>query len=167
MEDMCIRCGTCCKLIPVDSEKMLLLRDGLKDIDLAFYESLIPVSIEEARLVNESYVENVQNIFPNASFFRCKYLGADNLCSTFDKDDSCQAFPSHPLALVPDECGYYGEFFIQSEEIKQKVRKYKEEVIYYEAMIASGCKEEKVYHKIIDSLNRFIDKYAPYGSYDW
>ena len=25
----------------------------------------------------------------------------------------------------------------------------------------------KVYNKIIDSLNRFIEKYAPYGSHNW
>ena len=28
-------------------------------------------------------------------------------------------------------------------------------------------KEEKVYLKIIDSLNRFIEKYTPFGSHDW
>ena len=63
------------------------------------------------------------------------------------------------IAIVDDDANW-------REEIKQKVRKYKEEIVYYEAMIASGCKEEKAYLKIIDSLRRFIDKYAIYGSHD-
>ena len=167
MEDLCNRCGMCCKLIPIDIDKQLLLRDGLQEINPAFMESLIPLSMSEARLINENYVENVHNIFPNAEFFKCKHLADDNLCTTFEKDETCKTFPSHPLTFIPDECSYYGEFFIKSEEIKQKVRKYKEEIIYYEAMIASGCKEEKVYLKIIDSLNRFINKYEPFGSKDW
>ena len=167
MEDLCNRCGVCCKLIPIDIDKQLLLRDGLQEINPAFMDSLIPMSLDEARLVNECYVEKVQNIFQNVSFFKCKYLTDDNLCTTFEKDESCKNFPSHPLTVIPEDCGYYGEFFVKSEEIKQKIRKYKEEIVYYEAMIASGCKEEKVYLKIIESLNRFIDKYAPYGSYNW
>ena len=60
-----------------------------------------------------------------------------------------------------------GEIFIKSEEIKQKVRKYKEEIIYYEAMIASDCKDKNVYIKILDSLNRFIEKYRQFGADDW
>ena len=167
MEELCNRCGMCCKLIPIDIDKQLLLRDGLQEINPTFMDSLIPMSLEDARLVNEYYVENVQNIFPNATFFRCLHLADDNLCTTFEKDESCKIYPSHPLTVIPEDCGYYGEFFIKSEEVKQKVRKYKEEIVYYEAMIASGCKEEKVYLKIIDSLNRFIEKYAPYGSHDW
>ena len=61
MEELCNRCGMCCKLIPVDIDKQLLLRDGLQEINPTFMDSLIPMSLEDARLVNEYYVENVQN----------------------------------------------------------------------------------------------------------
>lgn len=167
METFCNFCGMCCKLIPIDLEKLFVLRDGLQELDTTFLDMLVPLTMEEAISINENYVQNVQNLFPDAKFFKCKYLTDDNLCTTFDKHEYCIKFPSHPLAMIPDDCGYYGEIFIKSEEVKQKVRKYKEEIVYYEAMIASGCKEEKVYRKIIDSLNKFINKYAPYGSADW
>jgi hypothetical protein len=81
--------------------------------------------------------------------------------------DFCIKYPSHPLALIPDECNFYGEIFIKSEELKQKIRKYKEEIVFYESMITANPKEEMSYRKIITSLQRFVDKYLPFGSEEW
>ena len=167
MNDFCNRCGICCRLIPIDIEGYAILRNGVSFLDEEFFESLIAMDLEEARNINEIYVEKVLNSFPQATFYRCKFISPANLCTKLEIPPACQDYPSHPFACIPDECGYYGEIFIKAEEIKQKIRKYKEEIVYYEAMIASGCKEEKVYLKIITSLNRFIEKYAPYGSEDW
>ena len=94
----------------------------------------------------------------------CCYLINNDFCS---KNKISENVSGEPQIFIPEDCEHYGVIFLKIEEIKQKIRKYKEEIVYYEAMIASGCKEEKVYKKIIDSLNRFIEKYAPYGSYDW
>ena len=107
------------------------------------------------------------NIFPNVSFFECKFLSKDNLCTSIEKQDFCKTFPSDGMALIPSCCGYYGEIFLKNEEIKQKVRKYKEEITCYQAIIDSGSKEEKVYIRIIESLERFIKKYEIFGANDW
>lgn len=167
MTNFCNHCGTCCKLIPANIEKQLLYRDGIQTLDEDFISLLEPLTLEEACNINESYVNKVHSLFSEANFYKCKNLSQDNLCISLDKHDFCKTFPCDALALIPDECGYYGEIFIKHEELKQKVRKYKEEIIYYESMIASGCKEEKVYLKIIDSLNKFIEKYIPFGANDW
>lgn len=167
MTNFCNHCGTCCKLIPANIEKQLLYRDGIQHLDDDFISLLEPLNFEDAVKINECYVNKVRAIFPDSKFYTCKNLSQDNLCTSLDKHEFCKTFPSEALALIPDECGYYGEIFIKSEELKQKIRKYKEEIIYYESMIASGCKEEKVYTKIIESLNKFIEKYIPFGANDW
>ena len=94
----------------------------------------------------------------------CNYLTEDNICL---KNNGQNNISGETHIFIPEDCEHYGTVFLKLEEIKQKVRKYKEEIIYYEAMIASGCKEEKVYHKIISSLNKFIEKYSPFGANDW
>ena len=94
----------------------------------------------------------------------CNYLSENNICS---KIENTQNISGEESVFIPENCEYYGILFLKLEEIKQKVRKYKEEIIYYEALIASGTKEEKVYLKIIESLNKFIEKYIPYGANDW
>ena len=66
----------------------------------------------------------------------CEYCG---VCS--------KIYSSNPLVDVPEGCCYSGEIFLKREEIKQKVRKFKEEIIYYEALIASGDKESKSYNR--------------------
>ena len=167
MNVCCKNCFNCCKVIPIDFNRQSFLRDGLQPLDEEFLNMLIPLSIEEARNINEFYVENVHEKFPDAEFYKCSHLNSEDICTNEDKHEYCKNFPSHPLAILPEDCDYYGEIFMKSEELKQKVRKYKEEIIYYEAMIASGCKDEKVYQKIITSLQRFIDKYIPFGSEEW
>ena len=86
----------------------------------------------------------------------CEYC---ELCS--------KIYSSNPLVVVPEECCRAGEIFLKREELKQKVRKYKEEIIHYEALINSGDKESDSYKKIIKSLQRSIDKYSACGSHDW
>ena len=167
MDNFCDRCFECCKIIPVDFNRQAFLRDGLQHIDEDFLNMLSPLTIDEAQNINENYVTSVQNIFPDAEFFKCNCLDESGFCTNDNKHNYCLKYPSHPLAFIPDECEFYGELFIKSEELKQKVRKYKEEIIYYESMIASGCKDEKIYQKIIHSLQRFIDKYIPFGSEEW
>lgn len=165
MENRCKQCGLCCKLIPVDIETNSMLRDGIQPLNEDFAEFLLPLTKEEAININEFYVYRVLETFPNAMFFRCKYLSPANLCSKLVIPQICEHFPSHPLALVDEDCGYNGELFIKSEELKQKIRRYKEEIIYYETQL--NGKEEKGYRKIIASLSRFIDKYSVYGADNW
>ena len=92
----------------------------------------------------------------------CNYLTKENLCAKSNNNIS-----GEPYVFIPENCEYYGTLFLKLEEIKQKVRKYKEEIIYYESMLSVGCKDEKVYRKIIASLESFIKKYQDYGAFDW
>jgi len=103
-------------------------------------------------------------IFCKHCKINCDYLTEDGFCS---KQTEAPNISEDSYIYIPENCEHYGILFLKLEEIKQKVRKYKEEIIYYEAMIASGCKEEKVYKKIIDSLNKFIEKYKAFGANDW
>ena len=135
MNDYCNKCGMCCKLIPIDLEKKLILRDGEQVLDDNFYSKLVKISLEEACHINESLVKNVHKIFPNAIFCYCEYLSETNLCTNPEKPEFCQKFPSYPLAFIDEDCGYCGKIFIKSEEVKRKVRKYKEEILYYESII--------------------------------
>ena len=93
----------------------------------------------------------------------CKYLQDDGECS-LSVDNKA---PLESSFFIPEECENYGILFFKLEEIKQKVRKYKEEIVYYESIIISGTKEEKVYRKIIASLEKFINKYSIYGADNW
>ena len=86
----------------------------------------------------------------------CKYCG---IC--------CEIYSSNPVAVVPEECRYTGEIFLKREALKQKIRRYKEEIIHYEALINSGDKESASYKKIIKSLQKFVDKYSAFGSANW
>ena len=104
------------------------------------------------------------NIICKLCDINCTYLTEDHFCS---KSTNSENISGDTKIFIPESCEHYGTLFLKLEEIKQKVRKYKEEIIYYEALIASGCKEEKVYKKIIDSLNKFIDKYTIFGANDW
>ena len=104
------------------------------------------------------------NIFCKHCDIDCIYLTEDGICS---KSKNSENISCDKNILIPENCEHYGRLFLKLEEIKQKVRKYKEEIIYYEAMIASGCKEEKIYKKIIDSLNKFIEKYNTFGAKNW
>ena len=100
----------------------------------------------------------------------CKYCEIN--CENLTLEGECSKMTQNNISnesqvFIPEGCEHYGQIFLKLEEIKQKVRRYKEEILYYESMVASGCKEEKVYSKIIVSLNRFIDKYSEFGARDW
>lgn len=161
MNNYCQTCGLCCKLIPVVEGKMA--RDGLQHP----LDSLIPLSLDEAEKINCDYVEKICSLFDNVTFYSCKYLD-NNLCTCYtNRPECCREFPSTPLALIPEECGYSGEIFIKNENLKQKIRRLKEEIIHYEALISSNPNEAKNYLRIIDAHKRFINRYAEFGSADW
>lgn len=161
MNNLCNKCGLCCKLIPtVDN---IIIRDGAQQIEDFFF----PIDIADALNINENYVHYVQNQFPNAVFYTCRYLSNDNLCTHPDKPEQCKNFPQSPFALINVDCGYSGEIFIKQEALKQKIRKLKEEIIHYEALIASNPKEKNSYLKIINSHNNFIKRYEKFGSENW
>ncbi len=160
MSNFCNHCGLCCKLIPAYNGN--IIRDGFQPVENFFTQLELSTAIN----INEDYVQNVQNIFPQAEFYTCNYL-SNNRCTNPNKPDNCKNFPASALALIPDECGYYGEIFIKNETLKQKIRKLKEEIIHYEAQILSNPKEKNSYQKIINSHKNYIKKYEPFGAQNW
>lgn len=161
MTNFCNHCGLCCKLIPAINGN--IIRDGKQPIEKFF----IPISIDQALNINENYVKKVQSLFPEAKFYTCKYVSENKQCTNSHMPESCINYPSSPLAIIPDECGFSGEIFIKYETLKQKIRKLKEEIVHYESLIITNPKEKNNYKKIIDSHNRFIKKYEQFGSLNW
>lgn len=167
MDVFCNECGMCCKIIPVKRGDNVLVRDGFQIPDLSFFENLIPLTKASARKINSDYVNKVQSIFPHVKFYSCKHLSEDYKCSLDKKPSVCEKFPSTALALVPDECFYMGEVFMDNEELKRKIRMIKEEILDYETLIELGDKDSASYKKIIENLNRFILKYKDFGAENW
>ncbi|MBQ7127289.1 YkgJ family cysteine cluster protein [bacterium] len=164
---MCNHCGMCCRLIPVNEDGNYIVRDGFQILEENFSEYLIKLSYDEAKSVNESYVNKILNLFPNAIFYKCKYNSDTNTCTIDDKPYYCSNYPSTPVAIVPDECSHLGSIFIKNEALKQRIRKIKEEILDYEVLISLQDKDSSSYRKIIENLNRFIKKYADFGANDW
>ena len=144
-KDYCNKCGACCKNIAVDFEKKILFRDGVQTLTDEFSKMLIR---NEAK--------------GTTTICTCRYL-KDNLCTNPNKPKECSEFPSFPFAFLPENCGFEGDIFMKSEKIKQKIRKLKEEIIYYNTIL----EKDKSVQRIIDRHQAFIDKYKMYGSHDW
>ena len=141
----CNKCGECCKNIVIDFEKKILYRDGIEPLTQEFEKMLIPFDKKD-----------------NVTLCKCKFL-ENNLCTNSAKPTQCIIFPSSPFAFLPENCGYEGDVFIKLEKEKQKIRKLKEEIIYYNTML----EKDKSVQRIIDRHQAFIDKYKMYGSHDW
>ena len=146
----CNHCGKCCSSIAVDFTQGIMFRDGIQKIDTDFFSLLEPFSKKD-----------------NIMFCKCKFL-KNNLCTNDKKPEICINYPSSPFAFLPDNCGFYGEIFQKKEEIMQKIRKLKEEILHYETLLPLASKEEKrEYTVIIEKHKKFISKYKPYGSENW
>ena len=144
-KDYCNKCGKCCKNIAVDFEKKILFRDGVQTLTKEFADMMIKEKNKGS-----------------TTLCSCWYL-KDTLCTNPNKLVECQNFPSSPFAFLPENCGFEGDIFIKLEKLKQKVRKLKEEIIYYNTILP----EDKSVQRIIDRHQSFIDKYKMYGSEDW
>ena len=148
-KDLCNKCGACCKYIQFDNINKVLYWDSEILPDEDFISMLVPVNCD-------------------TGIYTCKYL-KNNLCTNKNKPNICKEYPSDPFAQIPDSCDYSGELFIKREKIKQKIRKLKEEIIYYNAIIntISNKKEQQQINRIIEAHNRIINKYKKYGSGNW
>ena len=167
MNEFCNSCGMCCKIIPIKSGDNVMVRDGFQLIDEDFFSGLYELSDSDALKLDEEYVLQVKELFPDIKFYACKHFSEENKCTLKDKPSVCKNFPYSPLALVPYDCECAGEVFMKNEELKRKIRMIKEEMLDYETLIASGDKDSSSYKKIIENLARFITKYKDYGSENW
>ena len=165
MEDLCNQCGMCCQYIPVDIENRLLLRDSIQPLSEEFESMLIPIEDNSLLKLNENYKENV--LKTNVKYYKCKYLLNGNICFHNNKPKECEEFPKSAFAFIPDSCGYYGIQFIKKEEVMQKIRKMKEEILDYESLIKTNPADSRGYKIIVEKLKKHIEKYSIYNSSNW
>jgi hypothetical protein len=147
-DDFCNKCGECCKHIKADFEAKILYWDGKQPLPDSF-----------AEMLNKTSEPNI---------YSCKFL-KNNLCTNHNKPEICIKYPSSPFVNLPEQCTYCGYIFMQKEKIKQQIRKFKEEIIHYNAIIESirDKREQNQLQKIVASRQKFIDKYKEYGSENW
>lgn len=182
---LCHMCGRCCRMstTPITYEEMQVMAaqgdKGAKD----FLELFIPYeSIEEARLVDARIVDNIVNALNNSNiygdaynekvlkFYRCRHILDNNLCGIYqNRKELCDRFPSSPWAVIPPGCGFEGWIFQKREELKQKIRKQKENILFAQTLLAEATTPEQKerINTTIENIKNTISLYAKYGSEDW
>lgn len=177
---LCLMCGKCCRVatIPVSHQELIeLAKNGDESAQdfLAIFEPY--PSIEAAREVGSKIVDNILKHLPNVSekpneitFYKCKYIGDDNLCGIYqNRNEVCKRFPSTPWAVIPPGCGYEGWLFQKREEWKQKIRKQKEALLELEVQLKRVSDPEmiKKIEEAIAKTKTIIESFAKYGAHDW
>lgn len=177
---LCKMCGKCCRMATnaFTFQKINSLSENNESAK-EFLEIFEPYkSIEDARKVDEKTVDNVINLLKldnnfdkkNTTFYHCRYLQPDNLCSKYkSRPTLCNHFPSTPWAIVPPGCGFEGWLFWKREEIKHKVRIEKEELIELK-LLKKRTQDENTLKKIElveQKICRNINLYKKYGSENW
>ncbi len=180
-EYLCHMCGKCCRVVTTSIPyKELKKRSQKGEKGASDFLSLFEPyeSIEVARKVDAAVVDNIINRLiddgnyneEEITFYCCKYLGDDNLCSRYHtRLTLCRHCPSSPWSIVPPGCGFEGWLFWQREQEKQKVRLLKEELIELE-LLKHRTSDSQMLDKI-DSVQSKIRKninlYKRYGSENW
>lgn len=179
-QNLCLMCGKCCRVVTTGTPHEELCRlAGQGDVYAKeFLEIFEPYSsIEEARKAGNDIVENIlthlcndKKAVENLTFYCCKYLQDDNMCGRYeDRMTLCKHFPSSPWAIIPPGCGFAGWLFMKREEAKERVRKAKEELLDLK-VLRTKLRNKETLDKldlIEKKLNKTIDLYKKYGSYDW
>ena len=178
---LCNMCGKCCRVVTTSIPYKGLLEmsakgdKGAKD----FLSLFVPYeSIETARKVDAEVVDNIINRLiddgnyreDEITFYGCKYLQDNNLCSRYENRlDLCRHCPSSPWSIVPPGCGFEGWLFWQREEIKQKIRRSKEELLELN-LLRMRTKDEETLKRISSvehKITKNIEAYKKYGSDNW
>jgi len=179
-QSLCKMCGKCCRFvtIPQTYEEIQQMASQGHSGAIDFLRLFEPYeSIDEARKLDAATVDNVIRLHKldgkfdeNLKFYHCRFIRDDNLCGNYENRPTlCNHFPSTPWAIVPPECGFEGWLFWKREEIKQKVRKEKEELIelsFLKQKTQDPQKIEKI-ELVEQKLQRNIDMYKKYGSENW
>lgn len=184
-QELCKMCGKCCKVsttsTPYEELKLLAEQnhEGAKDFLDIFepYNSLDEMS-EECKSIAQNIVncmekdalESEKNIVGSLTFYKCKYISEDNKCSIYqDRKELCDRFPSSPWAVVPPGCGYIDWLEEKREEVKQQIRKQKENIEELKTLLNEPWPKEQQ-DKIIAMMNKIentVRQYEKYGANDW
>ena len=174
-------CGRCCRVVTTSKsyEELKALQAENDEGACEFLKIFVPYpSIEAARAVDKELVDNVINLLiedgnydeTKMTFYGCKYLREDNLCSIYEERPVlCRHCPSTPWSIVPPRCGFEGWLFLKREEAKQKVRKAKEDLLELKLLKTKNPTEDilKKISSVEHKIQTTIDMYKKYGSYDW
>lgn len=177
---LCLMCGRCCRAATTYIPHGELVKmaeegdEGAKDF-LSLFEPY--PSIEAAREADAAIVDNVLKRLETAeepqkdvTFYKCRYIQDNNLCGRYEtRPQLCGRFPTSPWAIIPPGCGYEGYLFQCREEIKQKIRKFKEDLLEYEAVLKTEQNPERKakLELAIKKINDIVAHYGKYGSADW
>ncbi len=179
-QNLCLMCGKCCRVVTTGTPHSELVELAARGDVYAkeFLEIFEPYpSIEDARRASNDTVENIllhlkndSKATDNLTFYYCKYLQEDNMCSRYeDRMTLCKHFPSSPWAIVPPGCGFSGWLFLKREEDKERVRKAKEELLDLQVLRTKLTNKETLekLELVEKKLNKTIELYKKYGSQDW
>lgn len=175
---LCLMCGRCCRMstTPLPYEEMKRLAEEGNEGAIDFLDIFEPhESIEEARKLDGAIVDNILNCIDESNhkdvtFYHCKFIQDNNYCGNYEnRRNLCRNFPSTAWAVAPPGCGYEGWLFQKQEEIKQKVRKWKESIVELKAELNNENTPEirEKINLVIEKTQKLIDSYAKYGSADW
>lgn len=180
-QELCNMCGRCCRVVTTSKpykELKALEETGDKGA-CEFLKIFTPYpSIEAARKVDRELVDNVIELLKadgnfdesRLTFYGCKYLLKNNLCSIYEERPAlCRHCPSTPWSIVPPGCGFEGWLFMEREKAKEKVRKAKEDLLELR-LLKNKNKDEEILKKITSvehKIQTTIELYKKYGSYDW
>ena len=180
-QSLCKMCGKCCKVVttPIPYSKLLQMAEDGDQGALDFLSVFVPYkSIDDAKIADNNIVENIierlsqdGNFDVNGiTFYYCKYLQSDNLCSNYaNRPALCIHFPSTPWAIVPPECGFEGWLFMKREETKQKIRKVKEELIELQLLKRKKLSDETLakIEAVEKKMYNSIELHKKHGSEFW
>ena len=180
-QELCNMCGRCCRVVTTSKsyEELKELQAQNDEGACEFLKIFEPYpSIEAARKVDEELVDNVINLLKEdgnydenkLTFYGCKYLQENNLCSIYEERPVlCRHCPSTPWSIVPPGCGFEGWLFLQRENAKQKVRKAKEDLLELQLLKQKKTDDDflKKVAAVEHKIQTTIDMYKKYGSYDW
>lgn len=180
-QHLCHMCGKCCRVVTTSIPYLELVKmadngdEGAKDF-LSLFEPYD--SIEAARNVDAAVVDNIIMRLKEdgkyneneITFYCCRYLQSDNLCSRYEtRLTLCKHCPATPWSIVPPGCGFEGWLFWQREEIKQKIRRSKEELLELRLLKQKFPNSDslKKISAIEEKIQKNIDLYKKYGSENW
>lgn len=179
-QHLCHMCGRCCRVVTTSKpyEELKELEASGDEGACEFLKIFEPYkSLEEARKVDKELVDNVIDMLKsdgnyngNITFYGCKYLLDDNLCSIYEvRPALCRHCPSTPWSIVPPGCGFEGWLFMEREKAKEKVRKAKEDLLELKLLKQKNTDEEilKKISSVEHKIQTTIELYKKYGSYDW
>ena len=180
-DDLCRKCGLCCRVATTSTpyKKLLEMCEQGDKGAIDFLSVFVPYeSIEAAREVSAPTVDNIINglkedgnyVEEDMTFYKCKYLDDDNLCTRYDTRLAlCKHFPSSAWAIVPPGCGYEGWLFMKREEAKQKIRKIKEELLELQ-LLKKKAVDADIQLKIAKKKKKMlanIELFKKHGSENW